>query len=123
MAQWVQSIITVICAVVASSGFWTWWMKKSDKKSIHTQLLLGLAHDRIMQSGMYYIERGYITNDEYENLYDYLYKPYKEMGGNGSAERVMREVGKLDIRKGKFSNEVLARHELDVVVQEGAFRI
>ena len=50
--------------------------------------------------GMKYIERGWITKDEYENLYEYLYKPYAELGGNGSAKRVMDEVNKLEIRPG-----------------------
>ena len=44
-------------------------------------------------------KRGSITIDEYENLHDYLYLPYKEMGGNGSAEKVMTEVKKLRVRK------------------------
>lgn len=42
-----------------------------------------------------YINRGYITPDEYENLYDYLYKPYEKLGGNGSAKRLMNKVEKL----------------------------
>ena len=46
-------------------------------------------------------ERGYITRDEYENLYEYLYKPYEKLGGNGSAKRIMAEVDKLPIRKDK----------------------
>ena len=47
---------------------------------------------------MVYIDRGYVTQDEYENLQVYLYEPYEEMGGNGSARRVMEEVRKLPIR-------------------------
>ena len=73
-------------------------MKRSEKKDIRTQVLIGLAHDRIVYLGMKYIERGYITRDEYENLYEYLYKPYEKMGGNGSAKRVMNEVERLPIR-------------------------
>ena len=29
----------------------------------------------------------------------YLYEPYEEMGGNGSARRVMEEVRKLPMQK------------------------
>ena len=36
------------------------------------KMLIGLAHDRIIYLGMAYIERGYITQDEYENLYELL---------------------------------------------------
>ena len=52
---------------------------------------------------MHYIERGWITHDELENLYEYLYKPYENLGGNGSAQRVMREVEKLPIRKANYT--------------------
>ena len=60
-------------------------------------MLIGLGHDRVMYLGMKYIERGNITHSEYENLVEYLYKPYEMMGGNGSAARVIEEVKKLPI--------------------------
>lgn len=94
----VQTIITIVCSVIASSGFWTWFTRQNDKKDTKTEMLIGLGHDRIMQEGMEYIKRGYITPDEYENLKDYLWKPYSKLGGNGSAERIMKEVDKLEIR-------------------------
>lgn len=91
-------IITILAALLASSGFWALMMKVLDRKDNKTKLLIGLGHDRIITLGLIYIQRGWITKDEYENLNDYLYKPYKEAGGNGSAERVMNEVNKLPIR-------------------------
>lgn len=95
---WVERILTIFAAVLASSGFWAWLQKRSERKDVRTRMLVGLGHDRIMYLGMKYIERGYITRDEYENLYEYLYKPYAEIGGNGSAKRIMGEVDKLPIR-------------------------
>lgn len=95
-----QMALTVVCAVIASSGFWAYIQKRSEKKDVKTQMLVGLAHDRILFLGMNYIERGSITRDEYENLYEYLYRPYEKMGGNGSAKRVMQEVNKLPIHNG-----------------------
>lgn len=97
MEQWVQMAITVVCAVIASSGFWAYVQKRSERKDVKTQMLVGLAHDRILCLGMQYIERGWITRDEYENLYEYLYTPYQKMGGNGSAKRVMDIVNTLPI--------------------------
>lgn len=97
MTDWGTIIITVVCAVFASSGFWAFMSTKSTKHDSHTKLLIGLGHDRIMDLSLRYIERGYITRDEYENLYEYLYKPYKAAGGNGSAERIIQEVNKLPI--------------------------
>lgn len=54
-------------------------------------MLVGLAHDRIIHLGMTYVQRGEITQDEYENLNDYLYAPYEKMGGNGSTKRAMED--------------------------------
>lgn len=100
MESWIQMVLTIVCAVIASSGFWAYIQKRSEKKDVKTRMLVGLAHDRILFLGMSYIERGSITRDEYENLYEYLYQPYEKMGGNGSAKRVMQEVNKLPIHNG-----------------------
>ena len=72
----IQIFVTVLCSVLASSGFWAIIQRRLDKKDVRTQMLVGLGHDRIMSLGMKYIERGYITKDEYENLNKYLYAPY-----------------------------------------------
>lgn len=98
MEQWIQLIVSVIIAVIASSGFWAFISKISEKKDVRTRMLIGLGHDRIMFLGLQYIDRGWITADEYENLYEYLYKPYEMIGGNGSAKRIMEEVKRLPIR-------------------------
>lgn len=98
MSDYVQMIITVLCSVLASSGFWAYLMNRHDKKDLKNDMLVGLAHDRIIELGLIYIQRGYISKDEYENLHDYLYVPYEKMGGNGSARRVMEEVDKLPIQ-------------------------
>ena len=98
MEPWVQTILAVFAAVMASSGFWAYLLARRDKKSAKTKMLLGLGHDRIIYLCSKYIERGYITKDEYEDLNDYLYKPYSLMGGNGTAERLMREVSTLPVK-------------------------
>lgn len=98
MNFWTEMVVTIMCSVLASSGIWAVVAKQLDRKDAKTELLIGIAHDRIIFLGMKYIERGYITKDEYENLYDYLYKPYEKNGGNGSAKRVMMEVDRLPIR-------------------------
>ena len=105
MEEVIQLVIAVVCSVLASSGLWTFIQKKTEKKDAKSKLLLGLAHDRIMFLGTNYIERGYITKDEYENLHDYLYLPYEEMGGNGTAKRVMQAVDRLEFKNGGTKNE------------------
>lgn len=95
-------ILTIIVAVFASAGFWAFINRLVEKRDVNApdrQMLLGLAHDRICYLAEKYIERGYITRDEYENLHDYLYKPYKALGGNGTVDRLMEEVDNLPIRQ------------------------
>lgn len=94
-----EAFVTILVSVLASSGVWAVVMKVMDKKDVRTQMLIGLGHDRIMYLGNSYIQRGYITSEEYENLVDYLYRPYELMGGNGSAKRVIDEVKKLPLNR------------------------
>lgn len=99
MDIWIQFILTIVGSVLASSGLWAFFTKKAERKDTKTDMLIGLAHDRIMSLGMFYIERGWMTSDEYENLRTYLFEPYSKLGGNGSAARVMKEVDdKVEIR-------------------------
>lgn len=95
--DWLQTAGTIIITLIGSAGFWGFLDARRTKKSSNTRLLVGIAHDRIVYLGMKYVSRGYITKDEYENLNDYLFEPYTECGGNGSAKRVMEEVRKLPL--------------------------
>lgn len=94
----IQIILTIFTSVLASSGLWAFLMKRSEKNDVETEMLIGLAHDRILYLGTCYISRGYIAQAEYENLYTYLYKPYEKLGGNGSAKHIMEEVDNLPIK-------------------------
>ena len=101
----IDMAVTVVCSVMASSGFWTWFNNRnshSEEKEMmaktQAEMLVGLAHDRIVTKGMRYIDRGYITKEEYENMETYLFKPYKKLGGNGSAQKIMEEINKLPIK-------------------------
>lgn len=95
-------IISIVGAVFASTGFWAFLtsliQSKKSKDSAEGQMLKGLGHDRICYLGECYIRRGYITKDEYENLHDYLYLPYKKLGGNGTTEKIMKEVDRLSLK-------------------------
>ena len=44
-------------------------------------------------------------------FYEYLYKPYEKMGGNGSAKRIMNEVNRLPIHKSQYEEEQNHEHE------------
>ena len=107
MSPILQMAVTVVCAVLASSGFWAWITSRRDKKDAKTKMILGLGHDRIVSLAMEYVERGWISQDEYEDLNKYLYLPYREMGGNGTAERLMTEVKKLPIHHISYAQQAM----------------
>lgn len=98
-----QLATTFLAAVGASSGFWLFLERNRSKRDLTNKLLLGIAHDRILRLALEYLERGdWITGDEYENLHKFLYLPYKELGGNGSTDRIMIEIDKLRIIGGSI---------------------
>lgn len=100
MPEWMQLIITVLCSIAASSGFWAYVIKRSDKKDANTRMILGLGHDRLVYLCLNYIKKQEITKEEYENLHKYLYLPYKELGGNGMVDIFMDKIKTLPITGG-----------------------
>jgi hypothetical protein len=98
-------ILTIFTSVAASSGFWAWLQKRGEKNSTSSQMLLGLAHDRLVFLTLKYIERGHLSKEEFENLDKYLYLPYQKLGGNGTVGRLMDETRKLPIRSSIYHHE------------------
>lgn len=84
--------------------------QKQKRKDANTRLIMGLAHDRIVQLGMKYIENGFVTKDQYDDLIRYFYEPYMALGGDGTAERIMALVQilplTLDQEKGMIASAV-----------------
>lgn len=92
-----SAILTMVISILTSQGIWALISAKSKKRSAQSLMILGLGHDRIMYLTMQYIQRGYVTDDEYENLSHYLYEPYELMGGNGTAAQAMIKVRELPL--------------------------
>jgi ABC-type enterochelin transport system permease subunit len=92
-------VVTLIVAIFGSTGFWTWVQNRSKKKSAEAMLLLGIAYDKIIWQCNKFIEQGYISADDYDDLNKYLFIPYREMGGDGTAEKLMEEVKRLPTKK------------------------
>lgn len=95
---WSQIIITIFTSVLASSGLWAFLGSRLDRHTAEREMLLGIGHIELVFFGMQYIERGWITKDEYETMQD-LYKPYKKLGGNGSGTKIMNEIEKLPLKE------------------------
>ena len=97
MPIWLQIALTIFTSVLASSGLWAFLVSKLERDTAEKDILIGIGHIELVFFGMQYIERGWITQDEYETMKS-LYEPYKKLGGNGSGTKIMQEVEKLPIR-------------------------
>lgn len=92
-----QVILTIVTAILASSGLWAFISSRLDKNSSERELLVGICHIELVFFGMQYIERGWITRDEYETLQE-LYRPYVKLGGNGSGTKIMHDIEQLPMK-------------------------
>ncbi len=108
-------ILTVILAVIGSSGLWAFLqflltrkrMKKENlvarmeqhEKQLEmvTKMSLGALYDRAKFLGEQYIKRQTITTDEYEDYKKYIYEPYHAAGGDGTIDRIMKEIEQIPL--------------------------
>lgn len=103
-----MNIIEIVSAIFVSMGFWNYILykvqrrdslkdKKLNKNTDTDLLIMGVACHLIKQECEAAIEKGSITTEEYNELHKYLYVPYSNKGGNGTAKRLMEAVEKLPI--------------------------
>jgi len=110
---WVRVFMIIFGSTMGSTGMWSFLRSRDTKRAATTRLMMGMARETITSHGMAYIERGYITKEEYDELDKYFYKPYMALGGNGTAERIMREVGNLPFRSASRYAEISRNRDTD----------
>lgn len=85
-----------VTALLGGSGIWAWLKTRTDRNDSEDKLLLQVARNQLVSQGRFYLDRGYITMDEYEE-YESEYNIYSRLGGNGLARRVFKQVDELPI--------------------------
>ena len=85
-----------VTAILGGSGVWVWAKTITERNDSEDRLLLQVARNQLVSQGRKYIDRGYITMDEYEE-YESEYDIYSRLGGNGLARRVFKQVDELPI--------------------------
>lgn len=85
-----------VTALLGGSGIWAWLKTRTDRNDSEDKLLLQVARNQLISQGRFYLDRGYITMDEYEE-YESEYGIYSRLGGNGLARRVFKQVDELPI--------------------------
>lgn len=66
--------------------------------------VLALLHDRLYQACQFYLGRGYCTVGDRDNL-EYMFKPYKALGGNGTGEELYNRCLALEYGPAKREDE------------------
>ena len=92
-----ELIVAVMVAVLGSNGLWAFIQSKSKARSARDRMILGIGHAEIFRLCEKYIRRGGITKEELEDLEKYLFKPYHDLGGNGTAETIVGKCRDLRI--------------------------
>lgn len=99
MEDWYDIAIAVFGAILGSSGLWAYITARRAKDTHRDELLKGLSYLIIVDKANEYLDRGSIGSDEFSALYNLVYANYKELGGNGAAERAMHELERLPSKK------------------------
>lgn len=84
----------LITTVLSGPGIWAWAKTRTQRKGSEDKLLLQVARNQLISQGRFYLDRGFITMDEYEE-YESEYQVYSALGGNGLARRVFKRVDEL----------------------------
>lgn len=91
IAEFTNPLITT---VLSGPGIWAWAKTRTQRNDSEDKLLLQVAKNQLVYQGRIYLNRGYITMDEYEE-YESEYKVYSDLGGNGLARRIFEQVDDL----------------------------
>ena len=60
--------------------------------------IVAILHDRLFQSGMYFLGKGEISVSELDNI-DGIYNAYHKLGGNGTGTEIYERVRELPLKK------------------------
>ncbi len=90
----IEMVVSIILAVFASGGFWSFLQARHTKKDVKAQAILALLHDKLFYLCEKHLQEKKITIEEFENL-TCLYEPYCKLDGNGTVEALYEKVKQL----------------------------
>ena len=101
MFQFVKqyAVQEAILLLVAAMG-WLWRKVAAGRKEdrVLKSGIVALLHDRLYQECVRVIRQGYCSVEERSNL-EYLYRPYKSLGGNGTGTQLYTTCMGLPLEK------------------------
>lgn len=96
-SQILEFLIIAVPAIFASQGLWNFILYKTRKSDLRVKADLAILHDLIYKYCEGAILVGYTTFNEFDNVTS-LYEIYREIGGNGTGEKLYNEYCTLPKR-------------------------
>lgn len=96
ITYWIEFLFG-LCITVLSFCYNKLKMQLKEQKEIK-EGLVAILHDRLYQSGMYFVDKGEITVTELNNI-EGIYTAYHNLGGNGTGTEVYERVKELRLKK------------------------
>jgi hypothetical protein len=95
MNYWITGIITILAGILGSTGFWMLVQNQREKKSKERIAITAMLFMAVKMSCKSCLRRGWVSTEEIEDIEKYMFEPYKSMGGNGTAEMLMKKIKDL----------------------------
>lgn len=93
---WIQELFALIIALI--TWLWRMLLKRKKENELIREGMMALLHDRIYQACTFFLNRGFCTLEDRSNL-EYLFEPYKALGGNGTGESLYQRCLSLPFEK------------------------
>jgi len=96
LTYWLEAIFGL--AITGLSFCFNSLRKRLKEQKQIKEGLVAILHDRLFQSGMYFLEKGEITVSALDNI-EGIYKAYHNLGGNGTGTEIWERVRELPLKK------------------------
>ena len=94
LRYWIQELFALIIAII--TWLWRALLRRNRENDEIKEGMMALLHDRIYQACSFFLKRGWCSLEDRSNL-EYLYKPYKALGGNGTGESLYKKCLELPL--------------------------
>ena len=93
---WIEVFLGMI--VAGLSFCYKHLQKKVQEHEFLKEGLIAILHDRLIQSGMFFLDKGEITLLEFDNFKS-MYEAYNKLGGNGTGTEIYERIVELRLKK------------------------
>ncbi len=94
LKYWIQELFALVIAVI--TWLWRALLRRKQENDEIKEGMMALLHDRIYQACSFFLKRGWCSLEDRSNL-EYLYTPYKAIGGNGTGESLYKKCLELPL--------------------------